>query len=176
MRTLTLLFAASLTMAGCSSNKELSREEALKLIKEGERYPKVIDYDLYLSDPEFAKKAIYAGLEDQGLLTVQRTQKLADIGNPLIGFTDKAKPYLLPTSDEDKMMDIQKVKIADQDLVEVTNIQTMEDGKQAIAEYKTAYKNINGFSALTKTNYKKSANHKAYFMLYDDGWRLEKKR
>ena len=52
----------------------------------------------------------------------------------------------------------------------------MEDGKQAVAEYTTAYKNVSGFSALTHINFNKpAATHKANFALYDDGWRLEKK-
>jgi len=68
------------------------------------------------------------------------------------------------------------VKIADEELVAVTSIQTMEGGKQAVAAYTTAYKNISGFSALTKTDYNKPATHKAYFVLYDDGWRLQQER
>jgi hypothetical protein len=49
---------------------------------------------------------IDAGLEVQGLLTVKRTQKLGEIGSPLISFTDKAKAFLLPTSADDKASNI----------------------------------------------------------------------
>lgn len=34
-----------------------------------------------------------------------------DIGAPFIHFTSKAKPYFLPTSDDDKKSKSQKVKI-----------------------------------------------------------------
>ncbi len=167
--------AASLLIAGCAS-KELSREEALKIIKQNNQYPKVIDYDIYCSDPAVAKEVIDAGLEKEGLVTVQRTQKLGDVGKPLIQFTSKAQSYLLPTPEKDKAIHVQKVKLADEDLVEVTGIKTMEDGKQTVAEYTTAYKNISSFSALTDINFNKTATHKVNFTLYDDGWRLEKKK
>lgn len=174
MKKLTLIFLIATIFCGCNSNKELSKEEASKIIKQDNKYPRVIDYEIYCSDPVYAKKVIDAGLEQQGLVTVHHNQQVKEVGKPLIEFTDKAKPYLLPTSEEDKKTDIQKVKIADEELVEVTNIQTIEDGKKAIAEYSTAYKNISGFSALTKNINNQSANHKAYFTLFDDGWKLEK--
>lgn len=169
---LTILY---LLIAGCSSKVELTREKAASLIKEGMQYPRVIDYDVYTSDPEFAKLAIEKGLEKEGLVTVKRTQKLEDAGKPLIEFTSKAQPYLLPTPDKDKAIHVQKVKIADEDLAEVTGIKTMEDGKQTVAEYTTAYKNVSGFSALTNIDFKKTNTRKANFTLYNDGWRLDKK-
>jgi hypothetical protein len=174
MKKLTIIFLIATILGGCNSKKELSKEEASKIIKQDNQYPRVIDYEIYCSDPVYAKKVIDAGLEQQGLVTVQHNQQVKDVGKPLIQFTDKAKPYLLPTSEEDKKTDIQKVKIADEELVDVTNIQTIEDGKKAVAEYKTAYKNISGFSALTKIN-NQSATRKAYFSLFDDGWKLDKK-
>lgn len=162
------------TIAGCTSNKELSHEEAFKLIQQGKHYPQLLDYDIYCGDPKHAKKVIDTGLEAQGLLTVQRTQKLGDIGSPLIHFTDKAQAYLLPTPESDKSSNIQKVKLADEELVEVTGIKTGQSGKDAVVEYTTAYKNLTPFSVLVPTNFNQQATRKANFALYDDGWRLEK--
>jgi hypothetical protein len=175
MKILTLVLLSAFLVGGCTSKEELSREKASILIKEAMKFPRVIDYDVYSSDPEFAKMAIDKGLEKEGLVTVQRTQKLGDVGKPLVEFTTKAQPYLLPTPEKDKAIHVQKVKLADEDLIEVTGIKTMEDGKQAVAEYTTAYKNVSGFSALTDINFNKTATHKANFSLYDDDWRLEKK-
>ena len=175
MKKLLLIILIAGLMAGCFS-KELSREEASRIIKQEMQYPKVVDFDIYCSDPAMARKAIDAGLEEQGLVTVQRTQKLQDIGKPLISFTEKSKPYLLPTAEKDKKYEIQKVKMADEEFVNVTGIQLSEGGKNAVAEYTTAYKNVNGFSSLTNKDYNKPDTHKAYFALYDDGWRLEKKK
>lgn len=164
-----------LLIAACTQKEELTRGKASGIIKEGMKYPRVIDYDIYSSDPEFAKMAINKGLEKDGLVIVQRTQRLGDAGKPLVEFTSKAQPYLLPTSEKDKAIHVQKIKLADEDLVEVTGITTMEDGKQAVAAYTTAYKNVSNFSVLTDINFKKPTTRKAKFTLYDDGWRLEKK-
>ena len=107
MKKLTIIFLIVSLMGGCTSKKELSKEEASKIIKQDNQYPRVIDYEIYCSDPVYATKIIDAGLEEQGLVTVQRNQKIKDVGKPLIEFTDKAKPYLLPTPEKDKKMDIE---------------------------------------------------------------------
>lgn len=164
-------------LTACSNdNKNLSREEATNLLKQQTIYPKVVDYDIFCGDPAFAKKVLDAGLESKGLLTVQRTQKLNEAGKPLIQISDKAEPYLLPTSEKDKSINIQKVKLAEEQLKEVTGIKMMDDGKSAVAEYTTTYKNVTPFSSLVNTDFSKEDTHQAYFALYDDGWRLEKKQ
>ncbi len=174
---LLTLFATLILMAGCSDDKrELSREEAMNIIKQETTYPKVIDYDLFCGDPEFAKKVLDAGLETQGLLTVQRTQKLGDVGKPIIQLSGKAQPYLLPTPEKDKSINIQKVKLAEEELKEVTGIKMMEDGKTAVAEYTTTFSNVTPFSELVNTDFKKENTRQATFSLYDDGWRLKKKQ
>ena len=50
----------------------------------------------------------------------------------------------------------------------------MDDSKKAIAEYKTVYKNVSGFSGLTNINFNQSRTPTANPALYDDGWKLEK--
>lgn len=174
---LLALFGVWMLVSGCSENKkELSREEAMNILKQETTYPKVIDYDLFCGDPEFARKVLDAGLESKGILTVQRTQKLSEVGKPIIQLSDKAEPYLLPTPEKDKSINVQKVKLAEEQLKEVTGIKMMDDGKSAVAEYTTTYKNVTPFSSLVNTDFTKEDTHQAYFALYDDGWRLEKKR
>ncbi|MBN9349289.1 MAG: hypothetical protein J0H55_01270 [Chitinophagaceae bacterium] len=171
------LFAVCTLLTACSDdNKELSREEAMNLLKQQTTYPKVVDYDIFCGDPAFAKKVLDAGLETQGLLTVQQTQKLSELGKPIIQLSTKAEPYLLPTPEKDKSINIQKVKLAEEQLKEVTGIKMMDDGKSAVAEYTTIYKNVTPFSSLVNTDFSKEDTHQAYFALYDDGWRLEKKQ
>jgi hypothetical protein len=173
MKKLFLIVCAVSLIAGYTSN-ELSRERALNMIKQDNQYPKVIDYDIYCCDPEFAKKVLDAGLEEQGLVTIQRTQKLRDIGKPIIQFSGKAQPYLLATPEKDKSINVQKVKLAEEELQEVTGIKMSNDGRSAVAEYTTTYKNVTPFSALVNTNFKEKETNTASFALYDDGWRLEK--
>lgn len=175
MKKLALIILIASLITGCSS-KELSREDASRIIKQEMQFPKVVDYDIFCGDPAFAKKVLDAELEAQGLLTVLRTQKLGDVGKPIIQFTDKAQPYLLPTPEKDKSINIQKVKLAEEQLKEITGIKMMDDGKSAVAEYTTSYKNVTPFSSLVNTNFSKEDKHQAYFALYDDGWRLEKKQ
>ena len=171
------LFAACTLLTACSNdNEDLSREKVLTLLKQETTYPKVVDYDIFCGDPSFARKVIDAGLEAEGLLTVQRTQKLSEVGKPIIQLSAKAEPYLLPTPEKDKSINVQKVKLAEEELKEVTGIKMTDDGKSAVAEYTTTYKNITPFSSLVNTDFSKEDTHQAYFALYDDGWRLEKKQ
>jgi len=92
MKLLTILFLA-LLIFGCASEKTLSREEAFQKLQQDKSYPHEINFDIYCSDPEAAKKVLDAGLESAGLVIVQRNQKLGDVGKPLISFTDKASTH-----------------------------------------------------------------------------------
>jgi uncharacterized protein YpmB len=170
-----ILWATSLLFQNCDSKKELSREEALSQIKQERKYPGVLDYEIYCGDPKYSKKVLDAGLESEGLVTVQQTQKLVDVGKPLIGFTPKAQAFLLPTPPPDKSSLIQKVKLADEDVVEVTNIRTNGSGNKAVVDYSTAFKNVTPFAKLTTVDFEKIKTNKAYFALGDQGWKLEKK-
>lgn len=174
MKRLTVILSSiAVLLIACSNNEELSREEALSLISRTMEYPKVIDYDIYCSDPKFAKKVLDAGLEEKGLVEVQRTQKLRDIGKPLIQFSGKAEQYFLKTPEKEKSIDVQKVKLAEEELQEVTGIKMMNDGKSAVVEYSTMYKNVTPFSSLVNTSFTEESTHQVNFALYDDGWRLE---
>lgn len=169
----TLIFAGVI-LSGCNHAPKLSNDEALQIINKELNYPKIVDFDIYCSDPAFAKKLLDAGMETEGMITVQKTQKLKDIGTPLIQFTDKAKPYLLPTPQNDKENDIQKVKIADE---EVSDISITKDGENKNAvwvEYTSVCKNITPFSVLMKRNLNEQVRHKVQFSLTDDGWILQK--
>lgn len=114
-----------------------------------------------------------AGLESEGLLTVQGTQNLGDAGKPLITFTEKGKAYLVPQTEEDKKDNIQRVKIADEAVEEVTGIQMLDGDKKAVVEYTTSYTNVTPFAKLSKRKLDGTESHKADFVLNDDGWRIE---
>jgi hypothetical protein len=169
------LSLVSLVFHGCNPKNVLNRDEALKQIKKEWNYPGVLDYDIYCGDPKYARKVLDAGLEAEGLVTVQRTQKFADAGKPLIAFTPKAQSLLVSTPEADKASYIQKVKLADEDVVEVTNIRTNASGNKAVVEYSTAFKNGTAFAKLTTVDFNKIKSNKAYFALGDEGWKLEKK-
>ncbi|WP_207428928.1 hypothetical protein [Pedobacter sp. SYSU D00535] len=159
-------------IVSCSSEK-LDREKALKLLQESHQSQSAT-YNIFVSDPMYAKRMLDAGLESEGLLTVQRTQSLGDAGKPLITFTERGKTYLVPQTEEDKKDNIQRVKIADEAIEEVTGIQMSDGDKKAVVEYTTSYKNVTPFAKLSKRKLDEKGSHKANFVLYDDGWRMQK--
>lgn len=173
MKNILNLCIAALLLVSCSNNEKLNQETAFNLIENSKTYPKVISYNIFISDPAFAKRVLDAGLEESGLVLVQRTRKLGDVGQPIISFTAKADPYLLPQSNQDKSDGIQRVKIADEEVEEVTGVQMLEGDKKAIAEVKTSFKNISPFSALSKLELTKGNTRKVNFVLYDNGWRVD---
>lgn len=124
-------------MTGCGQ-KELSRSDAERMIREELKFPRAMDHSIFLAEPEQARIALSSNLDEDGFLNVKQDAS----GNPIVEFTEKAKPYLLPTSKEDQAMHIQKVKLADEDLVEVTGIQKSGDGKTAIVEFTTGLQNF----------------------------------
>jgi len=163
-----------LLFCGCS-HKELSREKAFDLIKKAYNYPEVWDYPIFTADPEEVKKLSDAGLENQGFVTIEHHQRLMDVGKPLIQLTGKSSSYVLPSEANDAESKIVRVKAGEIDIVEVTGVKMLSNGKGAVAEYTTAFKNLTPFAPLRGMNSNKDKTKKAYFSLYDDGWRVEKK-
>ena len=174
MKYLLLLGVGITVFCSCSEVPQLKNETALQLIITEFRYPRLIEYDIYCSDPQHAKNLLDAGLDKNGLVIIQKTQKLKDIGSPLISFTEKAQPYLLTGSAKDKSLDIQKVKIADEEVSEVIIRKSGDDPGKLLAVYTTVCKNITTFSLLLKRNLKEPVKHKAYFSLSDGRWVLQK--
>jgi len=66
----TLIFVGVI-FSGCNHAPKLTQDEALQIISKELNYPKVVDFDIYCSDPAFAKKLLDAGLETNGLVTIQ---------------------------------------------------------------------------------------------------------
>jgi len=170
MKSILTLCIAAILLTSCESKEKLDRETALSILKKENPYPKPITEEIYIADPVDANRLLDAGLEDQGLITVQRTQSLNNVGEPLISFTEKAEPYLLPVNDEK----IQQVKIADEVIEEVIGVRMEDDGNRAVVEYKTTFSNITPFSELSKIDLEKENIRRVDLVLYDYGWRTDK--
>lgn len=164
------LILAGITLFGCKHAPKLSKDEALQIINKELKYPRVIDYEIFCSDPAHAKNLLDAGLETNGLVTVQKTQKLKDAGSPLVLFSEKAQPYLLPTPEKDKAFDIQKVEIADEEINDVQINPDPENKNKVWVEYTTVYKNVTPFSVLLKKDLTKPVAHKVQFSRTEQGW------
>ncbi|MCK9412680.1 MAG: hypothetical protein M0Q53_10285 [Prolixibacteraceae bacterium] len=173
-KLLFILISAGIILFGCNPVRELKKDEALKIINKELNYPRVYDYDIFCSDPEHAKSLLDTGLESNGMVTVQKTQKLKDIGKPLVQFTEKARLYLLPTPDKDKALDVQKVKIADEEVIDLSITQDDESKNTVWVEYTSVYKNITPFSVLMKRNLNEPVRHRVKFSLSANGWILQK--
>lgn len=173
-KALPVLYCIVLILSACSSN-ELSRKKAQELIQSTYKYPTVIDFDIFTQDEGQYRKFDESHLQDSGLFTLHRWRSLYDVGKPIVVFTDKAKPYFLP-AEEKQIASVQKVKVADEEFIEITGLRLGSNEKVALVEYTTEYKNLTPFSVLSRINFnKKPVTRHAYFALYDDGWRIEKK-
>ncbi|MBC5862859.1 hypothetical protein [Flavobacterium turcicum] len=166
------IIVISILINSCT-NPTLNKKLATEIITMKYKYPKVLDYDMYCSDPKYAQKVLNAGLEKKGFVLVQRTQKLKDLGKPLIQFTNAAKPYLLITTQEDEKYHIQKVKIADETFDEIETIIFENNSKQARVNYSTKIKST-VFASLLKSNLSKK-HYTVYFVLTEAGWRIADK-
>jgi hypothetical protein len=172
MKKIDLLGIAILLVTACNQ-PSLQKEEAATVIRAAKSYPKVYEYDVNMADPASAKKILDAGLENDGLVTVDKTQKLKDAGQPIVHFTDKAKPYLIRI--DEKYNNVQVVKVADMDLGEITGIQMNDDKKGATVEYTVVYKNITPFAKLMQRDISKTETQRASLSLFDTGWKVDKK-
>ncbi|PSK90796.1 hypothetical protein [Taibaiella chishuiensis] len=164
---------AALLLSSCG-NKSIDKATAEKLIVEQNSYPKPYDWEIFCGDVQEAKRLLDLGLEQDGLVIILKSKSLVD-STPWVSFTDKGKAYLLPTKEEDRKYNRQNIKLADQEFGEITGIvEGGKDNKAAMVEYTLVYKNITPFSKVIKRDLSKPEKHKAYFVRYDTGWKLDK--
>lgn len=173
MKTLSILWIACFFLASCSQPR-LEKVEAASVISAARNYPKAYEYEINMTDPASAKKLLDAGLEADGLVTVDRTQKLKDVGQPIVHFTEKARPYLIRI--DKKYDNVQVVKVADMDMGEVTGIQMQDVKKSAVVEYTVVYKNITPFSKLIKRDLSEKQTQRATLSSFGSGWKMDMQR
>lgn len=162
----------ALFFVSCDSSEKLCKETAMTLLQEQGSYPKPLVEDIYIGDPVDAKRMLDLDLEEEGLVSIQSSQKFSEVGEPLITFTEKAQPYLIESEGNDPK--IQSVKIADEEIVEIVNIRTADDGKSAIVEYRTLFENETPFAELSRVNLEEEKVRTANFVLSDEGWDVAK--
>lgn len=168
------LAIAAIFLIACNTNT-LDRQTATDLIKKEYQYPTVLDHSVFCNDPGHLQKVLKTNLEEQGLVILRRTRKLMDFDSPLITFTDAAKPYFLPVSSQEKEIQVQNVKIADEDFLEITDLIISKNRKKAVVAYTTVYKNLTPMAALLRKALPSEVERKAYFALTDKGWKVVKK-
>jgi len=131
------LVMSCLILTGCSG---LSENQVEQILTEKQVYPKIVESVVFCNDGHTAEKVIAAGLVRDGFVTAQLKHTAADIGKPLVYFTDKAKPYLLPTSDTLRSFDAQKIRVATEYLARVVKVEVSASGNSAVVDYVTVIK------------------------------------
>lgn len=176
MKKLFLLFIVIILIVGCETNSKPDKETVLKIINDDLNFPRTIDYEIFCSDPAHAKKLLDLKLDTTGMVTIQKTQKLKDIGSPLISFTEAAQPYLIKPTEKEKRLDIQKVKIAEETIDDIKFGNSSEsNGKTSIpVTYTVTCTNITPFSVLMKRDFSKPINRSATLLFTDDKWKVIK--
>ncbi|MDT0641575.1 hypothetical protein RM553_01905 [Zunongwangia sp. F363] len=176
MKKLLLLFFTVILFTGCYTVNKPNEDTVLKIITEELHYPHTIDYEIFCSDPAHAKKLLDLKLDTAGMVTIQKTQKINDLGSPLVSFTKAAQPYLIKPTDEEKKMDIQKVKVAEETVsqIELGN-STESNGKTSIpVTYTVTCTNVTPFSLLMKRDFSKPIVLSATLLFSDGKWKLIK--
>ena len=111
---------------------------------------------------------------EKGFVKVLQSKKPGDTTS-FVSFTDAAKPYLLPTSKDDKRYKIQRVKVADEEFGAIAAIRIMSFDNKAIVTYNTVRRK-NVFAAAVKNGLRDTLNYEVYFIRTDDGWQLMDKK
>jgi hypothetical protein len=176
MKKISLLFAVVIcffALVKCESQKDknaLTHERAIELLTNANAYPKIVEYRIFCGGTETAQKVRNSDLEEQGLVSVQLSHTPADIGKPLVTFTEKAKPYLLVTSDTARSLDIQKVKLADENINDVKEISVSADGKKALVDFTVSMENLTPFIVLLEREMEKIQSRQTYFTFSNNAW------
>ncbi|MCV9926303.1 hypothetical protein OIU83_01460 [Flavobacterium sp. LS1R49] len=174
MKKLPFILTAVILIITSCQPKKLDEKLATELIIDKKRYPKIVDHDIFCNDPAHAYTIFKSGLVEKGFVKVLQSKKFGDTTS-FVSFTSAAKPYLLPTTADDKISKIQRVKVANEEFGAIGAIRIMSSGNKAIVEY-TTIRRKNDFAAAMKNGLRDTVNHEAYFLRTDDGWQLMDKK
>lgn len=175
MKTLLKVVPVLLLLFISCEKKELDTKTAENMIIKKYKYPSVIDFEVFCSDPIHARRMLDSGLEEKGLVKIMKTRELKDRDKPLIKFTALSKNFLLETTSEEKEFKLQKVKIGTRKFDKIIQITAeTNDNRIAVAEYIVKF-DMNEFGVLWP-GLPAEKKEKAYFIFSDNGWQLIEKK
>jgi hypothetical protein len=192
-----IIYLAMVLFTGTACSVKLTREDALKKIKENSEFPVVKTYEIiksYVKDMDTQGRGVSIVIgEDEnvekektlrlfqhiGLLQLTETPQRSESTSFLLGttirtwtlvevrLTDSGKKYLVGEDSNNY-----SVKLWETDIDEITGIMEAKEEKTAAADYTLVNKNITPFGEFfsDKSN---TDGRTAYFILYDDGWRIQ---
>lgn len=162
-----LLLSGLFVLTSCS---DLSHGDVEKILTEAKAYPAMVEIRIYTNDDQTAREVIDKGLVQDGLVTAQVKHTREDFGKPLIYFTERALPYLLPTDDTLKSIDIQRVKVADEVIAHIRNVEVNPSGDKAVVDYTTVMVNQTPFIVLFKSHVKGEFRRRTFLTRKGDRW------
>jgi len=171
MRKLVLLMLVLSSLVACK-NQTLDKEGVHNILEKSGKYPIIHSRNIYTKDSEDGRKLLDAGLEKDGLVSVERNRKAGDNHAPVIEFSADAKSFFL-APDKGQLSSVQKVKTAEEVLDEITALKTNEKGDVAAASYTTKFINITPFAKLEKNDFSAGKQYTVKLILTDKGWNLE---
>lgn len=172
MKGILFVLLTSIFFSGCRDN--INHEKFMSIIQKEMNFPKIVELELFCNDLAYAQKLLKTDLEIGGWIIVQKKQKQKDFNEPLISFTDKAIPFLLPRSEMEKKIGIQRVKIAEENIDKIIDIRYDNESNSIVVEYTTIYENTTPFASLSnlKELYKKT--RKSHFVYLNGYFVLRK--
>ncbi|MGN6492242.1 MAG: hypothetical protein ACTHLE_09630 [Agriterribacter sp.] len=172
MKGILCLLLISTVVAGCGV-RELRNEDVAKMIRKKLKFPQTFSYEINKADAGSAKNLMTAGLEAEGFVSIKKILTLDEIGKPIIQFTEKSEPFLLPTPAGKSADKVQVVKVADIEFDEVTFLRLETQFNFARVKYTLVYKNITPFAVLIKKDLTKPELRHAVLTKHSTGWVLE---
>ncbi|MGC3943747.1 MAG: hypothetical protein QM762_04265 [Chryseolinea sp.] len=156
-----------LLLTGCS-DLDNSRVEAILTTESA--YPRTVDIRVYCNDQTAAREVVDKNLARHGYVTAQLVRTPENIGKPLISFTEQANPFLIPTDDTLRSIDVQRVRVADEVFRHVRNIEINPKGDKAVVDYSTELINHTPFIVLYQQTIAGEQLRRTFFTKKDDQW------
>jgi len=157
----------SIALTSCS---DLSSSDVETLLTDAKVYPLNVEYKMFCNGDEYVQEVIKKKLVENGFVTAQIKHTMQDMGKPLIYFTDKATPYLIPTSDTLKSFDIQRIRMAEEVFLHVQNIEINPSGNKAVVDYSTKIVNPTPFIVLYDEEVEGEKKRRTFFTRKDNKW------
>lgn len=178
----SLTFVA-LLLQGCNDSKRFDRDRAMEILQKENRLTDTISENLPLDNKFRAISFHKLGFDTKGYCILDTKASKNNIN-----FTAKAKPYLMGKAfskkesvgiwGNTKSYNYQKISIITIEVTEATGLRMSPTNDKAIVKVRLRIKELSPFAPHYPKwvdDAKAKLDGSAYFKLYDDGWRLEKK-
>lgn len=172
-----LRYAVLLLVVGLAACSGLSNGDVETILAESNVYPLTVQLRVYCNDQETARKAVETNLVRDGFVTAQIQRSSGNLGEPLVQFTERAKPYLLVTNDTLRSIDVQLVKIADEVFGHVKQVEVSPSGQKAVVDYTVQTINRSPFAALYTQSLEGEQKRRTFFTKSadNDTWKWDGK-